>query len=232
MNLGRVLFLIALSAALVALAIRYPIHIQTQMSEGRGLLGAIGHLFSFFTIVMNTLVGLCLLAHTNLFRERMKPFRNPVVMGTAIAGILIVMIVYYLLLSETHNPTGISALTNVLQHYVVPIVFPLWWFFAGRIANMEWRHVPMMMIIPVIYLSWIFTRGAIIGEYPYDFLNVAEKGISGVAPILAAITFLFLIFGSFVVFFDKRTAAYCVCHPPQLRHCEDVGQPPQDHGFQ
>ncbi|MEM7214282.1 MAG: Pr6Pr family membrane protein [Pseudomonadota bacterium] len=204
MTIGRFLFFLALSSGLIALSIRYPLHIHEQMSDGRGFFGSVGHLFSFFTIVMNTLVALCLLARVSALADKLSFFRRPVVVGTALAGILIVMIVYHLLLSATHNPVGISVLTNILQHYLVPVVFPIWWYLESRRGDMTWNMVPAMMIIPIIYLVWVFSRGALIGEYPYGFLNVAEKGVSGVAPILIAITILFLVFGSIVVFLDKR----------------------------
>ncbi|MEM9278268.1 MAG: Pr6Pr family membrane protein [Pseudomonadota bacterium] len=206
MSIGRILFYVALIAVVTALSIRYPLHIHEQMSDGRGFLGSVGHLFSFFTIVMNTLVALCLLARVPALSGGLSVFRNPVVVGTAIAGILIVMIVYHLLLSATHNPEGISAFTNICQHYIVPVAFPLWWYLDGRKSDMTWGMVPLMAVIPILYLVWIFARGEVIAEYPYGFLNVAEKGIGGVAPVLIAITLLFLIFGSIIVFLDKRSA--------------------------
>lgn len=206
MTVGRLLFLVALVVVMVALFIRYPLHIYEELSNGRGFFGSAAHLFSFFTIVMNTLVALCLLARTTLFEQRLALFRQPSIVGTAIAGILIVMIVYHRLLSATHNPEGISVFTNICLHYIVPIVFPLWWYFGGRTGDMNWALVPKMVIIPLLYLVWVFARGAIINEYPYGFLNIAERGIAGVAPVLIAITALFLIFGSFIVFLDKRTA--------------------------
>ncbi|MDJ0615013.1 MAG: Pr6Pr family membrane protein [Rhizobiaceae bacterium] len=205
MSIGRVIFFVVLSAVWLALAIRYPLHVSAQLSDGRGIIGSVGHLFSFFTNVMNTLVALCLLARTSMFENTLRFFNRPVVVGTAIGGILVVMIVYHLLLSATHNPEGILALTNILRHYVVPILFPVWWLLDGRKADMNWVHVPQMTIIPILYLVWIFLRGALIDEYPYGFLNIAEKGIGGVTPVLVAITILFLIFGSLVVFLDKRT---------------------------
>ncbi|MEM9330670.1 MAG: Pr6Pr family membrane protein [Pseudomonadota bacterium] len=204
MSVGRTLFYAGLMTGLFALSIRYTLHIQEQMALGKSFIDALAHLFSFFTIVMNTLVVLCYLASIPFLQKTLAFFRRPFVVGTAIAGILIVMIVYHLLLSATHNPTGISVLTNLCLHYIAPVLFPLWWFFESRKGTMNWQLVPAMTIIPILYLVWIFSRGAITNEYPYGFLNVAEKGVAGVAPTLIVITLLFIVFGSIVVFFDKR----------------------------
>lgn len=204
MNIGRLLFFLGLTVAVVALCIRYPLHIHEQMAVGKTLPGAIAHMFSFFTLVINTLILLIYLAHLKAFNNKLSFFRRPVIIATGVAAILIVMIVYHLLLSATHNPTGINVLTNILQHYVAPIIFPLWWYFEGRTQSIRWINIPQMMIIPTLYLAWVFSRGALIGEYPYDFLNVAEKGIAGVAPILAAIIILFIVLGAILVLLDRK----------------------------
>ncbi|MEO0327728.1 MAG: Pr6Pr family membrane protein [Pseudomonadota bacterium] len=202
MTTGRLLFWLGLTTTFAGLLIQYPIAISTRMAEGYSFLGALIRFNSFFTILTNTLV---LFVYLSQFKQGVLCFFNrSIVKATALASYLVVMIVYHLLLSAAHNPTGMEAIANLFLHYIGPVLFPLWWWFEGRSGNLNWSQLPKLLIFPVAYLVYVNVRAFIVNEYPYEFLNIKLNGIAGVAPIVGAIVVLFLILGLIIFYLDRK----------------------------
>jgi hypothetical protein len=93
--------------------------------------------------------------------------------GAAVIYMVITGAVFVLLLSGS-KPSVPWA--NAVVHYVMPIVIVLDWLIDPPNAPIEWRRTWRWLIFPVVYFSYTLIRGAIVGWYPYPFLNVSGKG--------------------------------------------------------
>ncbi|MEM7290553.1 MAG: Pr6Pr family membrane protein [Pseudomonadota bacterium] len=204
MNASRILTIAGFAMGLATVLVQYGIHINKQMDLGRSLAGALVHYWSYFTIWTNTFLTLVFASALFTSVSGLSLFRRPITRATALASILVVMIVYHLLLSATHNPVGVEAITNIVMHTILPLLYPIWWFLTGRDRTLWWPNLPWLLVYPAVYLVWTYSRAFIIREYPYDFLNIETNGIAGVSPIIIAIVVLILIFGAIMVLIDKR----------------------------
>ena len=97
-----------------------------------GLAGAIGRVFDshgYFTTWSNIVVALTL---TALY---LNPERTGRIFGrlrnTGLLMITMTMVLYHLLLAGTSNPQSWYAVSNLLQHYITPIVTIAVWLAVG-----------------------------------------------------------------------------------------------------
>lgn len=185
-----------------AIVITFYTNIIDEMSEGRSLLGAMFHYFSFYTNWTNILL---VLIYFDLFFGWTK-LSSPVTCITGLSSIIMVMIVYHLLLSPTHHPEGIEVITNIIKHYITPILFTLFWFTNKHLGGLKWSHLYKFLFFPMAFLVFTYVKAAITGEYPYDFLNYSLNGFSGVAPIIGAIVVLILFLSSVAIFYDNKVS--------------------------
>ncbi len=93
--------------------------------------------------------------------------------GAAVIYMVITGAVFVLLLSGS-KPSVPWA--NAVVHYVMPIVIVLDWLIDPPRARIVWHRTWRWLIFPVVYFSYTLIRGAIVGWYPYPFLNVSSKG--------------------------------------------------------
>lgn len=133
--------------------------------------------FSFFTILTNLLVTVCV---SFLF---LKPcskwdvfFENPVTLTAITVYIVIVGIVYNSILRFLWNPTGLQFVTDELLHTVIPVLFLILWILFVPKKELEYKNSLLWLVYPLLYLGWTFVHGEISGYYPYPFVNVAVLG--------------------------------------------------------
>jgi len=185
-----------------AIVITFYTNMVDEMAEGRSLLGAMFHYFSFYTNWTNILL---VLIYFDLFFGWTK-LSSPINCVTGLSSIIMVMIVYHLLLSSTHHPQGIKVITNIIKHYIAPVLFTLFWFSSRHVASLNWRDLYKFIFFPMAFLIFTYVKAAITGEYPYDFLNYSLNGFSGVAPIIVAIVVLILTLSSIAIFYDNKVS--------------------------
>lgn len=118
-----------------------------------------------------------------------------------------VMIVYHFLLSATHHPEGIDKVTNVIMHYMTPVIFTVFWITSKHFGALKWRDLYKFVLFPMAFLVFTYLKAAVTGEYPYDFLDISLNGVAGVAPIIGAIVVLILALGSLAIFYDNKTTS-------------------------
>lgn len=160
-----------------------------------GLAGGIGRLFDshgYFTTWSNLLVALTL---TALFMqpERAGRLFNRL-RNTGLLMITMTMVLYHLLLASTSNPQGLHAVSNLLQHYITPMVTILVWLVVGPRGRYSFGSTFSVFIIPIIYLAYTLIHGAVALVYPYPFFNVVKYGYVAVLTLMAAV-----IVGGYVV---------------------------------
>ncbi len=116
--------------------------------------------------------------------------------GAAVLYMTITGAVFALLLSR--SPESLPW-ANAVVHYVMPVVIALDWVLDPPSSQVTPSRAGRWLIFPLVYLSYTLIRGAIVGWYPYPFLNVTIHGYArvlangvgvAIAMILVAITVL------------------------------------------
>ena len=162
-----------------------------------GLAGSIPRVIdnlSYFTIWSNILVAITttmIYRNMNRSSQRLKVLRL-----SSLMMITVTMLVYILILAPDANPQSWNVYTNLLLHYITPPVTILVWLFFGPRKWISWKIIFSALLIPITYIVYTFGRGAVIGKYPYGFINVVELGYvgaiigTGVVLVLGLIIFL------------------------------------------
>ncbi len=160
-----------------------------------GIAGAIGRVFDshgYFTTWSNIVVAVTLTA-LYLNPERtgrlFSSLRN-----TGLLMITMTMVLYHLLLAGVANPQSWYAVTNLLQHYITPVLTILVWAIAGPRGRFPFSHTFTVFIIPITYLAYTLVHGAIASVYPYGFFNVIKYGYASVLMLMGGV-----IVGGYVV---------------------------------
>ncbi len=93
--------------------------------------------------------------------------------GAAVIYMTITGAVFVLLLSGSNESVPWA---NAVVHYVMPVVIVLDWLIDPPRSRITRGRVSSWLIFPLVYFSYTLIRGAIVGWYPYPFLNVTTKG--------------------------------------------------------
>jgi hypothetical protein len=156
--------------------------------------------FSYFTILTNILAALALTLPGLAPQSAVARFFSRPSVRTAITGyIIIVMTIVYFVLRHLSNLQGPDLLSDVIPHYVMPILFVIDWLVLVPKETLKLKDGLVWLAFPIIYLIWTFIHGAYSGFYPYPFLNVGELRIARVLLNEAGLLALFLILGLLLV---------------------------------
>lgn len=158
--------------------------------------------FAYFTILTNLLVAV---VFTALAVERTR-LRAPWVVAGTMLSILLVGIIYALLLHGKTELSGGSAVANVLNHMVTPVMVPLFWMIFRRKGQLRWSHPLVWAIYPLAYLAYSLIRGGQTGKYPYPFLDPGLVGWQQTMLSTLAIAAAFLLCSYALVALDHRIA--------------------------
>jgi len=164
------------------------------------------HLLLFFTIITN--LGLAV-TFTGVALGR-PGFGAPMLLGGATLSIVLVGVIYSLLLAGTAVLTGGDKFANVIVHYAVPILTPLFWLAFTPKGRLRARSPLIWSAYPLTYLAYALLRGGIEGQYPYGFLDVGKIGWVATASNATGISAGFLIAGYLMVWLDRRLARQAV----------------------
>ena len=156
--------------------------------------------FSFFTIDSNVLsVAVFLIGAVLLIRSAdVDPLWFAVGRASVTAFMATTGIVYNTLLRGVEVSEGATlAWSNEVLHVVGPILLVVDWLFAPGRRRLEWRHIGIIVIFPIVWAVYTMIRGPFvedptqaalnpdytIGWWPYPFLNpnIAPEGYVSVA---------------------------------------------------
>lgn len=144
----------------------------------QGVIGRILDYFTYFTIWSNIVVAVVMIM---LFlRPTRDSFAFRVLRLDSVLMIVVTGIVYNAILAGSAKLQGLETVSNTFDHVLTPIVTLLVWLFLGPRGWINWRVIGAAMILPIIWLAWALARGAVIGAYPYGFLDVATYGYGAV----------------------------------------------------
>jgi hypothetical protein len=190
--------------AWTAVGLQCLISVQSAAAKGRTALGELITLYSFFTILTNTIIAVGLTVPLVAWRSRLAEWLESPAIRTATASyITLVGIVYSLALRHTWNPQGLQLFVDHLLHDVVPVAFVAYWaVFVGR-GRVRWSDIPRWLGFPVVYLIYTMIRGPIVDWYPYPFLDVRKLGYARTFLNAAVLLATFSAIGAMFVAVDR-----------------------------
>jgi hypothetical protein len=201
---ARVWFAVGALVVAVALAIQVPITAGHAGGFFTTPAARVGNLFTYFTILSNLLVGV-----TNAvlaLRPRARSTALRVARFDAVLAILVTGVVYHLLLADLYHLTGAEEVANQLFHTVTPLLTVVGWLLFGPHGHIDRRVVGFSVLYPLAWLAFTLVRGAVIGWYPYPFVDVGVLGYGRVALNCAGVTALFLAVAAVLAVLDRRLA--------------------------
>ena len=177
---GRIVALVGIAVGIAGLAIDLWVILDGEAGSGRSLAATLIYFWTFFTHVGNAGVLLVYLATLTRWGW-LGWFRQPVTQASWAGNIALVMVFFHFMLAPYFHFEGPILVANDLLHYVAPLIYLLWWAVFTRHGSLRYGDVPLMLVPGLVYLAWALGRGAVVGEYPYDILDVNAHGYGGVA---------------------------------------------------
>jgi hypothetical protein len=198
---GKARPLLALMAIIgwVAVFLQLYLSVRFAIADGGTVGQGVVRYFGYFTVLTNLLV--CLATTSSLLAPSSalgRFFEHPVAVGWVAASIAFVGVAYYVLLRRLWQPYGLQLLSDVLLHYVVPALFVIYSVMVLRGAVLRWTAPLWWSIYLAVYFVYLLVRGALVGSYPYEFLDASALGYAvtlrnGVFLWLAFLTLAYLL---------------------------------------
>ncbi len=189
------------SFAWTALGLQLFISVENALALGRSVPGAVASYLSFFTVLTNLAIAFCL-AFAACEPDDDSFWNWPEVQTALALYILVVAIVYAAVLQGLWVPTGIEFLTERFFHLVMPLLYMAFWLFITPKGSLRLSHQIPWQIYPLAFMCYTLVRGAMVGVYPYPFLNVALYGYEAVFLNSLLLLALFLTLGTFLIILD------------------------------
>lgn len=204
----RVLAPTTAAIAWTAVLVQMVYSVLNALAVGDSFLMGLVDYFSYFTVLTNTLVALVLTVPMFAPDSRVgRWLAHPGVSAMSAAAIVVVGIAYHVLLSGAYDPVGVEYVTDLGLHYVVPTLFPLYWVLHAPKAGLRFAHLPWFGVYPTVYFIYLMLRGAVIGKYPYFFVDAGTLGLATAARNAAGIlTFYFLVAGVLMLITARQRA--------------------------
>lgn len=170
-----VIVALAIQAVIVVRASATPTGHAVGTLAGAPVAGRVLRTLSFFTIQSNILAAL------TAAQLAVDPARDGLVWRVvrldALLGITVTGIVYSTVLARVHEPIGWEQIsTNIVFHYVVPIMTVVGWMLFGPRPRISLPVVLRALLWPVLWFGYSLVHGAISGWYPYPFVDVTAHG--------------------------------------------------------
>lgn len=164
-------------AVLILVAIGY----QMSVSIAKGGFAPVDF-FSFFTILSNLLTALALLVAAFA-----RPSRGvDLLRGATVVYMVTTFLVVVILLSGADLQLAVPWV-DVVLHKLMPVVVVLDWLLIPPRRHLGVSQSLTWLAFPIVWLAYTMIRGAIVGWYPYPFLNPAGPGGGGAVAATVAI---------------------------------------------
>jgi len=197
-NKPAVMALAALGWFSVLLQLYITLH--SNLLNGKGIAGGIVSYLGYFTILTNLLVCMALTLPLIAPASAAGRFfsRSDVTAGVA-TSIVFVSLAYHLLLRNAWNPQGLQLVADTLLHYVMPALFFIYWWFNYPKGALRWIHPLYWGLYPIVYMVYVLIRGAILGSYPYRFIDPLAIGYERTMINAVGLLIVFIVMGLIVV---------------------------------
>jgi len=196
--------LIAITAWL-ALIIQLYLNISNAAANGLTPWRATWNFFSYFTVLTNLMVAICLSAvllgpssSSGIF------FSKPSTLTAIALYIFIVGLVYNVILRFIWEPQGLQRWVDEALHVAVPVLFVLFWLLFVIKGTLQWLHPFHWLVYPAVYLVYALLRGEYSGFHAYPFINTAELGYGRVLLNSGGLMLVFIATGLLFVAIDRK----------------------------
>lgn len=210
MTVKRIATIVALAITFGALAFQIFLTVNSRLSNGDSLIGALIYYFTFFTILSNLMVAAIYLSDLVTWRW-LAWWRAPWVRGMMAGAIVLVMLVYHFLLFGLADFDIWFTIADRTLHYIDPTIYALWWLLFQRHGQLKWGDLPKMLVYPLLYVIWAMARGAVVNEYPYPFLAADKLGYGPVLlnclGVLAGVVLLYVVVTGIDGWLGRRAAS-------------------------
>jgi hypothetical protein len=116
--------------------------------------------------------------------------------------IVITGIVYNLILA-TGGRSGADLVSDTTLHVVVPILTLVVWLLAGPRGLLDLRVIAASLVLPIAWAAMALVRGAVVGAYPYPFLDVAKNGVASVLAFVGVILVVAVVLAWVLLALDR-----------------------------
>jgi hypothetical protein len=189
-----------------ALLLQLYMTVEGALTLGRSVPTEVVNYLSFFTVLTNLSISCCLAFAACEPDE--DSFWNWPGLQTALAlYILVVAIVYAAVLQGLWAPAGLEFVTERFFHVGMPLLYMAFWLFITPKGSLRFSHHIPWQIYPLAFMCYTLIRGALVGIYPYPFLNVARYGYEVVFLNSLLLLALFLTLGTFLIVLDWLLAS-------------------------
>lgn len=117
--------------------------------------------------------------------------------ATALLNILMVGVIFQILLAPPEPLKGIDWWPDFAFHAAIPVLTAIWWA-TWAPKPLALRSLPLWLLWPVGYCAYALIRGAIGGQYPYFFLDLAQFGAAQVALNIVGLVGVFSVTGTLI----------------------------------
>ena len=150
--------------------------------------------FSYFTNLSNLFAAVVLIVSAFFMLKQREPSAaDDLMRGAAVLNMTVVGIVFAVLLRDV-DLGHLLPWVNTLLHYVMPVIVLLDWLYTPPGTAIGAKQMLQWQIFPLLYLVYIMVRGALVGWYPYPFLDPAKvNGYGNVTLYILGIVATFLL---------------------------------------
>ncbi|MFW9972226.1 MAG: Pr6Pr family membrane protein [Candidatus Odinarchaeota archaeon] len=161
--------------------------------------------FRYYTMQTNLMVSiwftLAIIRYNK--KDSLEKIMGPL-KGAFTLYITTTFVFFAILLQIFYQPTGWSAFSNIILHYITPIAFIGDWIFTEKTMRYKWKYLLYWMVYPLAYLIFALIHGIFTGDYLYPFLNINALG-----PLVYILSLCFLIgvgtvLGSVYIAFNRK----------------------------
>lgn len=165
---------------------------------------------NYYTLMSNILCAAYFLSAALFTLKNEKKTMLPQVKGALVMCITVTGMVYHFMLAGKFEMQGTLLMSNILLHYVVPLMTVLDWILFDCKGNYT-RYSPFLWLIaPLAYFLYVIIRvagGALLGpygaKYPYYFMDIDTLGFGNVMLINLVMAIFFVILGYIIVWIDR-----------------------------
>jgi hypothetical protein len=176
------------------------------VEHGRDPLRAAGKLFGWFTIWSNTAVAV--IAVQAGMGGRAAGLAHPALLAASAAWIIVVGIVYNTLLAGlNHPPTLLRQAVDFVFHIIAPLAWAAWWLWLRPAGQLRWRHLAVVLPVPLAYCGFSLWVGGQTGRYAYFFIDAGKLGWGQVTLNIIGLATLFAALMAVAIYWDRRRPA-------------------------
>jgi hypothetical protein len=193
-------------------------NIEEALETGSPVASHIVQCLSYFTNETNLLIVLALTAACARPHQR-RFLTRPDVHSALVVYIIVVGAVYALMLRHLWQPEGIQLYADHVLHDAMPLLFTLYWLVFLPKGSLRWSDPAWWLLFPVAFFIYTMLRGAILGIYPYPFIDPLRLGAARVFLNASALLSIFFVLGVALTAIDRALAQA----RGQSRHRRDAG---------